>query len=75
MTTLVEELQETQTISAVTCNTTITSLYDLIAALNADIPPDEDDAVIATVLHLSERGRLRRLPHPEKHDLHCASVS
>ena len=29
-----------------------TTLYDLVATLNAEFSPDEDNAVIATVVHL-----------------------
>jgi len=31
---------------------TQTTLYDLIATLNAEFSPDEDDVVTATVVHL-----------------------
>jgi hypothetical protein len=29
-----------------------TTLYDLVATLNAELSPDEDNAVIATIVHL-----------------------
>lgn len=35
-----------------------TTLYDLIAALNAEVDADEDDLVIAGVMHLLNTHRL-----------------
>ena len=42
----------------------ITTLYDLIAVLNAQVEPWEDDVVTATVVHLCNVGRLRFLGVP-----------
>jgi hypothetical protein len=36
-----------------------TTLYDLIAALQAVVGPDEDALVVATVAHLLQSGQLR----------------
>ena len=38
--------------------TVITSLYDLMAAMQATTPPEEDNLVVATVMHLLRCGRL-----------------
>lgn len=35
-----------------------TTLYDLIASLNAELGPDEDNIVIATVMHLLNTHRV-----------------
>ena len=35
-----------------------TTLYDLIAALSADVGPDEDDVLTATVIHLLQTHRV-----------------
>ena len=35
-----------------------TTLYDLVATLNADLSPDEDNTVIATVVHLLNTRRV-----------------
>jgi hypothetical protein len=35
-----------------------TTLYDLVATLNAESSPDEDNAVIATVVHLLNTHRV-----------------
>jgi hypothetical protein len=36
-----------------------TTLYDLIDAISRELSPDEDDLVVATVLHLLHSGRIR----------------
>jgi hypothetical protein len=38
-----------------------TTLYDLIAALQATVGPDDDALVVATVAHLLRSGRLTML--------------
>ena len=35
-----------------------TTLYDLIAALSAEVPPDEDDLLTATVVHFMNTHRV-----------------
>jgi hypothetical protein len=35
-----------------------TSLYDLMTAMQATVPPEEDHLVVATVVHLWRSGRL-----------------
>ena len=72
MMTSAEELTERRTTSSVTCKTIVTTLYDVIAALNAQVLPEEDDAVTAAVLYLCERGHLRWLPHRGSNELFCA---
>lgn len=44
----------------------ITTLYDLIAALNDEVEAGEEDAVTAAVTHLCHTGRLRFLDDPRK---------
>lgn len=44
----------------------ITTLYDLIAALNEEVEAGEEDVVTATVTHLCHTGRLRFLNDPRK---------
>lgn len=44
----------------------ITTLYDLIAALNEEAEAGEEDVVTATVVHLCHTGRLRFLDDPRK---------
>ena len=40
-----------------------TTLYDLIASINANIAPQNDHQVIAEVLHLLNSGRVTFLRH------------
>ena len=42
----------------------VTTLYDLIAALNEDVEVGEEDVVTAAVVHLCHSGRLRFLDDP-----------
>lgn len=45
-------------------NATIrTTLYDLIEAINDEIGPDEEQLVVATVVHLLQTGRVRFLEY------------
>lgn len=44
----------------------ITTLYDLIAALNEEAGADEEAVVTAAVVHLCQTGRLRFLDDPRK---------
>ena len=44
----------------------VTTLYDLIAALNEEIEAGEEDVAIAAVAHLCNTGRLRFLDDPRK---------
>jgi hypothetical protein len=41
-----------------------TTLYDLIEALQAAVPPETDDVVVATVVRLLQSGRITFLPAP-----------
>ena len=36
-----------------------TTLYDLIEAVNEEVPPEKDGLAIGIVLHLIERGKVR----------------
>ena len=50
----------------------ITTLYDLIAVLNAASEPGEEDLVTAAVAHLCHAGRLRFLALPHIPVVVCA---
>jgi hypothetical protein len=39
-----------------------TTLYDLIAAINSEVTPEEDHLVVATVMHLLQTGRVKFAP-------------
>jgi hypothetical protein len=39
--------------------TIVTTLYDLIEAISAEVEPGEDDLIIATVMHLLNSGRVK----------------
>lgn len=48
-----------------TGSTTVqTTLYDLIAAINSEVGPDDDDLVTATIVHLMHSGRVRFTDDP-----------
>ncbi len=38
-----------------------TTLYDLMAAIQANVDPDDDDLVVATMVHMLHAGRVRWL--------------
>jgi hypothetical protein len=38
-----------------------TTLYDLIAAINSEVDPEEDYLVVATMMHLLQTGRVKFL--------------
>ena len=50
----ISESSEVQTAPA----TITTTLYDLVAAMHTVTSPDEDDLVIATVMHWLHSGRI-----------------
>ena len=45
-----------------------TTLYDLIDAIRTELSADEDELVVATVLHLIKSGRLRFLRQQEHYN-------
>jgi hypothetical protein len=45
-----------------------TTLYDLIDAISRALPADEEDLVVATVLHLLRSGRIRFLGNRESYN-------
>ncbi len=49
----------------------ITTLYDLIAALNEEVEPGEEDAVTAAVVHLCHTGRLKFFGDPRRVEIDC----
>ena len=44
-----------------------TTLYDLIAAIQDELSPDDDTLVVATVVHLQRSGRLTWLGKDSEH--------
>ena len=38
-----------------------TTLYDLIEAISAEVKPDEEDLVVATIVHLLASGKIKFL--------------
>ena len=50
----------------------ITTLYDLIAALNEEVEPWEDDVVTAAGVHLCNTGNLHFLRVPGNCEVVCA---
>ena len=48
-----------------------TTLYDLVATLNAELSPDEDNVVIATVVHLLNTHRVTCTGALQGHRLVC----
>jgi hypothetical protein len=44
-----------------------TTLYDVIAAIQDELSPDDDELVVATVVHLLQSGRLTWLGKASKH--------
>ena len=53
--TLLQNIADTLMLQAAKIQTT---LYDLVATLNAELSPDEDNVVIATVVHLLNTHRV-----------------
>jgi hypothetical protein len=45
-----------------------TTLYDLIDAIGREVPAEEDNLVVATVMHLLQSGRVRFLGNPESYN-------
>ena len=50
----------------------VTTLYDLIAALNEQVEPWEEDGVTAAVVDLCNTGRLKFINAPEAYEVACA---
>jgi len=49
----------------------VTTLYEVIAALNEQVGPEEDDTVTDAVMHLCRSGRLRLLDASQKQTRRC----
>lgn len=49
-----------------------TTLFDLIAALNEEVGPGEEDRVTAAVVHLCTSGRLQFLGTLTNYEVACA---
>jgi hypothetical protein len=48
--------------------TIITTLYELIEAINAEVQRGEEDLVMPTVMHLLDTSRVTRLHRQEHHN-------
>ena len=74
MPAVAEDITAVETVELEAPKTTpiITTLYDLIAALNEQVEPWEDDVVTAAVVHLCNEGRLRFLGMPKDCEVVCA---
>jgi predicted dinucleotide-binding enzyme len=67
MPAIAEDIAAMETVTLATSDTTpvVTTLYDLITALNKEVEePWEDDIVIDTVVHLCNTGKLHFLRVP-----------
>jgi hypothetical protein len=51
---------------------TMTTLYDLVAAIHDEIDAHEDELVTATVMHLLSSGRIKFLGDQEELKMACA---
>ena len=58
-------------VGAPKCVPIITTLYDLIAALSADLEPGEETLVTAIVTHLFNSGRLTFIGKPRQCKVMC----
>lgn len=67
----VDEQGEIQSSPTATSTMMVTTLYDVIAALNEQVGPEEDDVVTDAVLHLCQSGRLRLLDPSQQRALRC----
>lgn len=63
MPAVAKDIAATETVARATPDTTpiVTTLYDLITALNEEVAPWEDDLVTDTVAHLCHTGKLHFL--------------
>ena len=50
----------------------VTTLYDLIASLNAQVTPSEDELVITAMKHIMNTRRLTFLELPPTYRIKCA---
>lgn len=50
-----------------------TTLYDLIAAISAEVGPDEEEVVLATVVHLLNSGRARFVGDRRMIEVDCST--
>ena len=74
MPAVAEDMGAVETVERETPDTTsiVTTLYDVIAALNDEVEPWEDDVVTATVVDLCTTRRLQFLHVPEDCEVVCA---
>ena len=71
MLTVIDKQSETQLDSSATSKMIVTTLYDVIAALNEQVGPEEDEVVTAAVVCLCQSGRLRLLDRSQKDETRC----
>lgn len=69
MLTMTDEQSEMQLDRSTPSKMIVTTLYDVIAALNEQVGPEEDDVVTAAVVRLCQSGRLRPLDRSSKYDI------
>ena len=74
MPAVAEDIAAVETVELETTETTsiVTTLYDLIAALNEEVEPWEEDVVTAAVEDLCNTGRLHFLRVPGDCEVVCA---
>ena len=74
MPAVAEDFAAVETVELETTETTpiVTTLYDLIAALNEQVEPWEEDVVTAAVVDLCNTGRLHFLNAPKDYEVVCA---
>ena len=73
MPAVAEDITAVETVDLETPEQTVivTTLYDLIAALNEQVEPWEEDVVIAAVAHLCNTGNLHFLRVPGDCEVVC----
>ena len=67
-----ETIHATDAAGASTPGRIVTTLYELIEALHAQVTPGEDDLVIAAMQHIMNTRRLAFVELPHAHRLKCA---
>ena len=74
MPAVAEERAAVETVELETMETTpiVTTLYDLIAVLNEQVEPGEEDVVIDAVVDLCNTGNLHFLRVPGNYEVVCA---
>lgn len=71
MLTATEEQAEIQSSATQQSDRIVTTLYEVIALLNEQVGPEEDDAVTEAIVHLCRSGQLRFLDPSQRQALCC----